>query len=140
LIRPVRFTALVAAAAIAASGSLAYAQAPTQGAGPQQPDLPALLHLRPDQMGAFHAFEQASQPRPDEIQRLRGAAPQALASVSTPQRLERIDAFLNTQLQMFHRSADATRAFYGQLSPDQQHSFDQLTAQRPGGRQGRPGG
>lgn len=128
-------TPLVAAGVLALAGA---AQAQSQGGGgAQQQNLPQLLHLRPDQMSAFHSFQAASQPSPDEINRLRGASPQTLAGLATPQRLDRIGAFISVQQQMFRRSADATRAFYGQLSPDQQRTFDHLTAPPP--NQGRGG-
>ena len=130
----------IAAAALAAAlvfVGAAGAQ-PSGGGGPQQPDLPSLLHLRPDQMGAFHAYQASTRPHPDEIDRMRMASPQALSTLPTPQRLDRIGAFLNVQEQMFHRSADATRAFYGQLSPAQQQSFDRLTIPQQNGRRGGP--
>jgi periplasmic protein CpxP/Spy len=132
----IRFNRLCAAAAVSVTlaAGVAQAQPARPGTGGQQPDLAAILHLRPEQMNAFHAFQAAGQPRPDELNQLRAASPQALASAPTPERLQRIGAFLNVQMQMFRRSADATRAFYGQLSPDQQHTFDQVTAQGPGGR------
>ena len=110
---------------------------PQTGGGAQQQNLPALLHLHPDQMASFHNFQAASQPNPDEISRMRGAAPQALAGLTTPQRLDRIEGYLAVQQGMFRRSADATRAFYGQLSPDQQRTFDRLSA--PPAGQGRGG-
>jgi periplasmic protein CpxP/Spy len=123
-------------AGLLVSGAAAQAQ-PSGASGPRQQDLPQILHLRPDQMAAFHSFQTASQPTPDELGRLRGSSPQVIARLTTPQRLDRFGAYLATQQEMFRRSADATRAFYGQLSPDQQQTFDRVTAPPP--NQGRGG-
>ena len=134
--------------AIAATGALAAAagavQAQPQGpggpgaeGGQQQPDLSAVLHLRPDQQAAYARYKANAQPSPDQINQRRAAA-QGLASVPTPARLDRIAMLLRLQMDMFQRNADATRAFYSQLSPDQQRTFDQVTAP-PSGR-GRPQG
>ena len=130
--------ALAAAGLMAALTVIPVKAQSQSGGGAQQQNLPALLHLRPDQMGSFHSFQAASQPNPDEINRMQGAAPQALAGLTTPQRLDRIGGYLAVQQEMFRRSADATRAFYGQLSPDQQHTFDQLSAPPAGQGRGRP--
>ena len=128
------------AATVALSASGASAQPQPQG-GSQRPqqDLAAVLHLRPDQQGAYQAFQQANRPHPDEISRLRSAGPQSVAGLPTPQRLERIGAYLNLQMQMFRRASDATLTFYRQLTPDQQRSFDQATAPPSQGRGGPQG-
>ena len=133
-----RFAALaVVGATLAASAGAAVAQPPppsSQGYGPRQPDLHALLHLRPDQEGAWRAYQSAA-PEPQELQALR-LDPSQLGTMSTPQRLDRIGAMLSAQLNVFHRQAEATRAFYALLSPDQRRTFDQVTA--PPGRGGPP--
>ncbi len=133
-----RFVAagLLVGALSVSSGVQAQPQGPSGGS--QQPDLPSILHLRPDQQGAYGAYKVGSQPHPDEIAQMRSTSSQALASMPTPQRLDRIGSVLNLQLQIFQRRAAATRAFYGQLTPDQQRTFDQVTAP-PSGR-GRPQG
>ena len=88
-------------------------------------------------MSAFSAYQAASHPTPDQLARLRMSSPQALAALPTPQRLSQLGSFLNLQMQIFQHSADATRAFYSQLSPQQQQTFDRVTAPRPrGGPQG----
>ncbi len=144
-----QFIAVAAVGALAVSAATVQAQPQglggpaTQAGGPaaqgrQQPDLSAILHLRPDQQGAYRAFQAASQPRQDEIAQMRAASSQALTGMTTPQRLDRVGSRLNVQMQIFQRQAAATRAFYGQLSPDQQHTFDQVTAPPTG--PGRPQG
>ncbi len=131
------FTAGLLAGAMAASSVAAQAQPQGAVGGVRQPDLSSVLHLRPDQQGAYAQFKTASQPSPDEVSRMQ-AEHQGLTALSTPARLDRIASTLHLQEQMFMRYASATRAFYGQLSPDQQHTFDQVTAP-PSGR-GRPQG
>ncbi len=134
------FAAAAAALTLTAGAVQAQPQGPggpsSQG-GQQQPDLSAILHLRPDQQGAYASYKATSQPSPDQVSQMR-AARQNLASLPTPARLDRIAAVLRLQMDVFQRNAAATRAFYGQLSPDQQRTFDQVTAP-PTGR-GRPQG
>ncbi len=111
------------------------AQAQPQGSGgSQQPDLSGVLHLRADQQGAYQAYQSAQQPRPDEINAIRGASPQVLSSLPTPQRLDRIGMALRIQQSVFQRRSDAARAFYARLSPDQQHTYDQITSPPVQGR------
>ena len=130
--------ALAAASMLAALTVGPVEAQPQPGGGPQQQNLPALLHLRPEQMASFRNMEAASQPNPDEISRLRAASPQALSALTTPQRLDRFGASLAVRQELFRRGADATRAFYNQLSPDQQRTFDQLSAPSAGQGRGRP--
>jgi hypothetical protein len=132
LLRPtIRLAAPVLALLLAAPAAMAQPQGgPAQSGG--QPDLSSILHLRPDQQGPYHAY-MAAGPQPDEVAKFRAA--QNLGSLTTPERLDRIGAALAVQQTIFHRKADATRAFYNVLSPDQKHTFDQLTAPRPRGAQ-----
>ena len=121
----------VAGVLIATAG---VAQAQPQGpAGPgqQQPDIASILHLRPDQQSAYAQYKANSQPTPDQVD-ARRAAYQGLASLPTPARLDRVATALRIAMAMFQRNADATRAFYSQLSPDQKRTFDQVTAPRVG--------
>ncbi len=124
-----RLTAMAAAGVLVAAP--AWAQPQGQN-GPQQQDVAAALHLAPGQQGAYRAVLQAQRPSPDDLSAFRGASGQALASLRTPQRLDRLLAAEEANLQRFRRVADATRAFYGQLSPEQQRTFDQLSAPPPG--------
>jgi hypothetical protein len=139
----IRFAVLVAVGGALAT-SAAQAQSQYQGQsqsqgqgqyGQQQPDLHALLHIRPDQEAVFHAYQTAA-PLPQEMQALQ-MNPQSLATMTTPQRLDRIGGMLNAQMAVFHRKAEAARALYAQLSPDQRRAFDQATSP-PQGRGGPP--
>ncbi len=131
------FAAAVTAAALATVAGGVQAQQGPSGPGPQQPDLSSVLNLRPEQQAAYAQYKANAQPSPDQLSR-RQAASQNLATLPTPARLDRIAAVLRLQMEMFQRNAAATRAFYSQLSPDQQRTFDQVTAP-PAGR-GRPQG
>jgi hypothetical protein len=89
--------------------------------------LPTLLHLRPDQLTAFHAIETAEREPPALIAQLR-AKQQRLPSETTPQRLDFQAQMLEVNVAHQHRVSAALRKFYAALTPDQQHQFDQLTA------------
>ena len=127
------FTAAVITGVVGVSAGVVQAQ-PQGGGGSQQTDLSAALHLRSDQQGVYQAYQAAQQPRPEEINQMRGASPQALSALPTPQRLDRIGMALRIQQSLFQRRADAARAFYARLSPDQQRVYDQITAPPTGGR------
>ncbi len=128
------FTVIAAVGALTATAATAQPQGPGGSGGQvQQPDLSSVLRLRPDQQGAYAQYRAGIQPSPAQINQIR-ASHQGLAALSTPARLDRIAMALQLQMDVFQRSADATRAFYGQLSPDQQRTFDQVTAP-PAGRE-----
>lgn len=91
-------------------------------------DLRTVLRLRPDQEPALTAFL-ASHKRPEGAGKPPGAPP---AAMTTPQRLDemaRRDAEHEAR-QKAH--ADALRAFYAALSPDQRQVFDALQRMRGG--------
>ena len=151
--------AIAAALSLSSGATLAQPAAPPKGdpaARPlrQRPDpaqmearradhLKTVLQLRADQEPALRAYLDALRPpaaaagakppqRPD---------PQALRQMTTPQRLDRMQARLDEAQARFRRVADATRRFYGQLSPSQQKAFDALRPMGggPRGRMMRPG-
>lgn len=121
--------ALGAAAAVALLSftSLAVAQ-PRQAGGKTQ--LQAALHLRPDQVSAFNNWWSAIAPTPEEVATMRSDA-QRYGTLRTPARLDLDMQMMNIQQGMARRRAQATRQFYGMLTPDQQHTFDELTAPPP---------
>ncbi len=129
----VRVSAVAAAmtGVLLASAGLAAAQAPPTVRGQAQgADLPSLLHLRPDQMGAYNAVEAAGRDSPALVAQLR-AKYQRLATETTPQRLDFQAEMLNLNVARAHRVIEAERKFYAVLTPEQQHTFDQVTAPRP---------
>lgn len=81
------------------------------------------LSLRPDQEGALQAFVAAMQPKPGEVDALRAEA-QREATLPTPQRLDAAVARLDRMRAEVMARIAATRAFYAQLTPAQQHAFD----------------
>jgi hypothetical protein len=121
-------TGVLLSSVILASGDLASAQAPAapQGHAPG-PDLPTLLHLRPDQLAAYHAVEAAGHDSPALLAQMRAKA-QRLPSETFPQRLDFQAEVLNLQVARAHRVIEAQRKFYALLTPAQQHTLDQVTA------------
>jgi len=94
------------------------------------------LKLTPAQEGAWNSFTAAQQPP------ARPAGHRAeFAKLTTPQRLDRMQARQAERSAMFAKRADATRSFYATLSPEQQKTFDAESMQRFGHRDaGGPGG
>jgi hypothetical protein len=139
----VRALAIAALAAPAAGlGLAAHAQPPNPPSGgqygpPPSPDsvarnLRQQLLLRPDQEVALQSFVHAIQPPPD-MQRKMYDQQQAARTMTTPQRMDMMVSNIDEMRQVILTRAQATKAFYGQLTPDQQRKFDQLGAQQSGG-------
>ncbi|MGJ7492666.1 Spy/CpxP family protein refolding chaperone [Variovorax sp. ZT4R33] len=88
-------------------------------------ELKTKLKLNASQDGAWSTFATAMQPaapkapRPD-----RAAARAEFEKMTTPQRLDRLQARQSERAARFAQRADATRAFYVTLSPEQQKTFD----------------
>lgn len=131
-----RATAAIVTGALVASAGLAAAQAPSAAQGqPQAPDLATVLHLRPDQLVAYHALEAADHESPALVAQLQ-AKSQRVATQSLPQRLDFEAEVMDLRVAHAHRVWAAMRKFYAVLTPAQQHTFDQVTAPRP--QQGAP--
>lgn len=140
--------ALSAASASLAQPAPPTGPAPADGRGWQRPDpaqmaqrraerLRAVLQLRPEQEPALRAYVDALRPDPAKMERRRAERTQA-AQLTTPQRLDRMQARMAERQAQFARKADATKRFYAQLSPAQQRAFDALHQER-GGWHGRGG-
>ncbi|MDR6534542.1 Spy/CpxP family protein refolding chaperone [Variovorax soli] len=82
------------------------------------------LQLDPSQEGAWNSFT-AAQQRPAGQARMDRAE---FAKLTTPQRLEHIQARQAERSARFAQRAEATRSFYATLSPAQQKTFDAETA------------
>lgn len=94
-----------------------------------------VLRIRPDQEGAFQAFVAAMSPAPHPTGPDRGAGEGGhadMAQLTTPQRLDRMaqmmDARMSRMRAQFQRRADATKALYAALGPEQQRTLDALPA------------
>lgn len=95
------------------------------------------LQLTPNQEPALTAFVSAMAPPADRPEKMRAAWGQR-ATMTTPERLDRMKARMADHQARFARRADATMRFYSELSPSQKKAFD---AMRPmGGRGGKGGG
>jgi hypothetical protein len=82
------------------------------------------LALNASQQEAWSTFVSASQPPQRAAQRPDRAE---FAKLTTPQRLDRMQALQAEHAASFSRRADATRALYATLSPQQQQTFDTQT-------------
>ncbi len=80
------------------------------------------LQLRPEQEAAWNDFVAKMKPTP----RPAGERPnrEDWAKLSTPQRLDRLDAMKAERDRQVAQRHDAIRRFYAQLTPPQQKAFD----------------
>lgn len=138
---------LVAAGLLAAFGFSAFAQTPPAGApSPQarqermaarhdpakmqermaqrQAELKAKLQISAAQESAWNSFTSALQPpanrpaRPDRAE---------FAKLTTPERIDRMQAMKAQRDAAMAKRADATKTFYAALTPEQQKVFDAET-------------
>lgn len=102
------------------------------------------LKLSPTQESAWNNFTAAQQP-PARPAGQPGADRAEFAKLTTPQRLDRMQARQAERSAMFAKRADATRSFYAALTPEQQKTFDaeampHFGPRGQGGPDGHPGG
>jgi hypothetical protein len=97
-------------------------------ADPMSPDeLHSSLHLTPAQEPAWRAYQAAISP--DPAARTRQQATQMLLpTLTTPRRIDLLDAQMDATLAAMRRQGEAVKAFYATLTPAQQHAFDAATA------------
>lgn len=81
------------------------------------------LELAPGQEAAWNAFVEATRPAAG-MGPGRAAMRDELAKLDTPQRLDRMLAMSEARRVRLLERAEATKAFYAQLTPDQQRVFD----------------
>jgi hypothetical protein len=84
------------------------------------------LHLTPAQAPAWQAYEMALQGGA-QMQARRQSAQRLLPQLQTPRRLALLEASMTQDLAEFRRQSQATVAFYDQLTPAQQRTFDHDT-------------
>lgn len=143
------FKPLLIASLLAAAGVSAQAQ--PMGGGPQsgpmmghhhrmdparmqqamaqrQADLKAKLKLTPAQEGAWSAYTASMQPPADMATRMdpetRRKLHEEMAALSTPQRIDRMNAMKAQRDAEMAKRHDATKTFYAALTPEQQKVFD----------------
>jgi len=97
-----------------------------------------LLAITPAQESAWSAYQAAVRPAPREGRERGPDARGDLRTLTTPQRLDRMVQEANSRHAGMLARANATRQFYGQLSPTQKKAFDALPQVGPG-RDGRDG-
>jgi protein CpxP len=98
------------------------AQRMEQRAAEHQARLKASLQLSPAQEPAWNAFVARMQPaqRPAQPRLDR----EAFSKLSTPERLDRVEALKAERDRAMAQRHDAIRGFYAQLNPAQQKAFD----------------
>ena len=89
-------------------------------------DLKQKLQIQPNQEAAWTSFVTALQPPANRPRIDR----EALAGMPTPDRLDQMRALRNQRSAEMDRRADATKAFYAQLTAEQKKTFDAETARR----------
>ncbi|MDM0014242.1 Spy/CpxP family protein refolding chaperone [Variovorax sp. J22P168] len=105
------------------------------------------LKLAPAQESAWNSFTAALQPPPRPAAGQPSVDRAEFAKLTTPQRLDRMQARQAERNAAMNKRADATRSLYAALSPEQQKTFDAEAMPRfgPGGHggpghRGGPGG
>jgi len=105
-----------------------------------------ILNLTPDQDAALKAVADAMAPHAGAGR--PGADREAMKALTTPERLDRMQARMAERQARFQRTADAVKHFYALLSPEQKRAFDALTegmgegfgrGMKPWGDHGGPG-
>ncbi|THD81784.1 MAG: hypothetical protein E7812_02925 [Phenylobacterium sp.] len=81
------------------------------------------LHLSEGQEAAWRDYTRSIAPSPQAEARHR-AAVELMPSVPAPRRIALMEATMASDLADFRRQGQAVVAFYDQLSPDQQRTFD----------------
>jgi periplasmic protein CpxP/Spy len=139
----------------------AYASAQPSGAHPQrgmdpahrqemmvkrQAELKAKLQLAPAQEGAWAQWTESMKPPAEMAGKShedRRKMHEEMAKLTTPERIDRMNAMKAQRDAEMARRADATKTFYAALTPQQQKTFDENMRRRgpggPGGHHG-PGG
>lgn len=97
-------------------------------------ELKKQLNITPAQEGAWNNFAAAMQPKPPAQRPDRAE----FDKLTTPQRIDRMQALHAERAAEMKARGDATKAFYAQLTPEQQKAFDQRALR--GGKRGHGGG
>ena len=88
------------------------------------------LNLAPRQEAAWNAFASTSQPGKHAMHGDRQVMRGEFAKLNTPQRLDKMLAMSDMRRAKLAERAQATKAFYVQLSPAQQSVFDAETMRK----------
>lgn len=99
----------------------------------RQADFKAKLNITPAQEPAWNAFTASMQPPATRPQR---PSREEFAKLTTPQRIDRMQALKTERDARMAQRATATKTFYAALSPEQQKVFDESTLRGHGGKRG----
>lgn len=88
-------------------------------------DLKTKLQLKADQTAAWNTFEQAMQA---PVQTMKHPDHTAMQKLTTPERIEQMQAFKAERDAQMQKRLDATKTFYGSLNDEQKKTFDAQTA------------
>ena len=99
-----------------------------------QAELKAALKLTPAQEPAWNQFVEATQP---DFKSMPHANPADWDTLTTPQRLEKMQSLRAERDKQMNRHIDAVKQFYAALTPEQQKVFDQQHGAGHGMREGR---
>ena len=100
----------------------------------QTPDLSSLhdaLHLTAAQEDGWRGYRAAITPDPSTEARRRSAA-MMMSTLTTPRRIDLINAEMEEDFAAMRHQGQAVKAFYATLTPDQQRTFDRQTLQTGG--------
>ena len=102
-------------------------------------DLKAQLKITPAQEGAWTAYTAAMQP-PANAQRRGPRMDRAeFNKLTTPQRIDRMEQFAAERQAQMKQRGEAVKAFYAQLTPEQQKLYDDRAMRGGKGKRGGPG-
>lgn len=87
------------------------------------------LRLTPAQETAWRTYTAAISPDPT-VQARRQSAANMMRTLPTPRRIDLINAEMEADMVAMRRQGDAVKAFYAQLTPAQQRTFDAITYQQ----------
>ena len=99
-------------------------------------ELHSALTLSADQEPAWQTYQQALAPNSSAQSRHRSAE-MMMPTLTTPRRIDLIEANMQADFDLMHRQGEATKAFYDRLSPAQQRVFDTQTLPPPQIQDGR---
>lgn len=102
----------------------------------RQAQLKTALKLNANQEAAWNQYQQAMKP-PAGANPTGGAAD--WSKLTTPQRLEKMQALHAERQQHMAQHVQATQQFYAALTPEQQKVFDSMQNHGKGGREGHNG-
>jgi hypothetical protein len=84
------------------------------------------LRLTPGQQAAWDRYTRAIAPSP-QVEARHRATDDLLPALPTPRRIALIAATMAADAEDIRRQGDAVIAFYGELTPEQQRTFDDET-------------